>query len=97
MTPARPGSSTKPRATITTRIPRCTRFASAVRRASVIVIVTTIGLAGCGGGRMKALLDCPIVVPSHNMQQVEDAHLVLAHMIFLDLKARIEARGAAGG
>ena len=57
---------------------------------------TTVGLAGCGGGRMKDLLDCPIVVPSHNMQQVEDAHLVLAHMIFLDLKARIEARGAAG-
>ncbi len=57
---------------------------------------TTLGLAGCGGGRMKDLLDCPIVVPSHNMQQVEDAHLVLAHMIFLDLKARIEARGSAG-
>jgi D-sedoheptulose 7-phosphate isomerase len=72
--------------------PNVLRALELARRAGA----TTVGLAGCGGGRMKALLDCPIVVPSHNMQQVEDAHLVLAHMIFLDLKARIEARGAAG-
>jgi D-sedoheptulose 7-phosphate isomerase len=52
---------------------------------------TTIGLTGCGGGRMKDLLDRPIVVPSNHVQHVEDAHLVLAHLIFLDLKTRIEA------
>lgn len=57
---------------------------------------TTVGLTGCGGGKMKTLLDCPIVVPSNNMQQVEDAHLVLAHLIFLDLKARIENTVARG-
>ena len=51
---------------------------------------TTIGLTGCGGGTMKDLLDCAILVPSDHMQQVEDAHLILAHLIFLDLKARIE-------
>jgi D-sedoheptulose 7-phosphate isomerase len=51
---------------------------------------TTIGLTGCGGGEMKALLDIPIVVPSNHMQQVEEAHVILAHLIFLDLKARIE-------
>jgi len=51
---------------------------------------TTIGLTGCGGGKMKALLDCPIVVPSDHMQQVEEAHVILAHLIFLDLKERIE-------
>ena len=51
---------------------------------------TTIGLAGFGGGKMKDLLDCPIIVSSHHMQQVEDAHVILAHLIFLDLKARIE-------
>jgi len=72
--------------------PNVLRALELARRAGA----TTVGLAGCGGGRMKDLLDCPIVVPSHNMQQVEDAHLVRAHMIFLDLKARIEARGAAG-
>jgi D-sedoheptulose 7-phosphate isomerase len=51
---------------------------------------TTIGLTGCGGGKMKDLLHCPILVPSHHAQHVEDAHLILAHLIFLDVKARIE-------
>jgi len=55
----------------------------------------TIGLGGCGGGKMKALLDCPLIVPSNNMQKVEDAHLILAHMIFLDLKQRIEDEARA--
>lgn len=50
---------------------------------------TTVGLTGCGGGKMKDLLDCPILVRSHHVQHVEDAHLILAHLIFLDLKARI--------
>lgn len=50
---------------------------------------TTVGLVGHGGGKMKDLLDCAIVVPSNHMQQVEDAHVILAHLIFLDLKARI--------
>jgi D-sedoheptulose 7-phosphate isomerase len=55
------------------------------RRAGAV----TVGLGGCGGGRMNGLLDCPVIVPSNHMQQVEDAHLVLAHLIFLDLKTRI--------
>ena len=55
---------------------------------------TTIGLSGCGGGKMKDLLDCAIVVRSNHMQQVEDAHVILAHLLFLDLKARIEASAA---
>jgi D-sedoheptulose 7-phosphate isomerase len=57
---------------------------------------TTVGLTGCGGGKMQALLDCPIVVPSNHMQQVEEAHVILAHLIFLDLKARIEGTVAHG-
>ncbi|MFB3922740.1 MAG: SIS domain-containing protein [Terriglobia bacterium] len=57
---------------------------------------TTIGLAGCGGGRMKDLLDCAIIVPSDHMQHAEDAHLILAHLIFLDLKARIERTVTSG-
>lgn len=50
---------------------------------------TTIGLGGFGGGKMKELLDCPIIVPSNSMQQVEDAHLIIGHMIFLNLRSRI--------
>ncbi|MGA8182086.1 MAG: SIS domain-containing protein [Terriglobia bacterium] len=56
---------------------------------------TTIGLGGFGGGKMKDLLDCPIIVPSNSMQQVEDAHLIIGHMIFLDLRNRIIAQTAA--
>jgi D-sedoheptulose 7-phosphate isomerase len=56
---------------------------------------TTIGLIGCGGGKMQALLDCAILVPCHNMQQVEDGHVILSHMIFLDLKKRIELEAKA--
>lgn len=56
---------------------------------------TTVGLVGCGGGKMHALLDCAILVPCHNMQQVEDAHVILSHLIFLDLKRRIESEAGA--
>ncbi len=56
---------------------------------------TTIGLGGFGGGKMKELLDCPIIVPSSSMQQVEDAHLIIGHMIFLNLRDRIAAQAAA--
>lgn len=51
---------------------------------------TTVGMGGFAGGKMKALLDCPMIVPSDNMQRIEDAHVILAHMIFLDLKRRVE-------
>lgn len=60
-----------------------------------VVGATTIGLGGFGGGKMKELLDCPIIVPSNNMQQVEDAHLIIGHMIFLNLRGRIVAQAAA--
>jgi len=56
---------------------------------------TTVGFAGFGGGKMKELLDCPVVINSQNMQQVEDAHVILSHLLFLDLKGRIEASAAS--
>jgi D-sedoheptulose 7-phosphate isomerase len=56
----------------------------------------TVGLTGFQGGKMLALLDHGIVVPSHSMQQIEDMHLVLAHMIFLSVCQRI-ADGADAG
>ncbi|HKT10545.1 MAG TPA: SIS domain-containing protein [Terriglobia bacterium] len=52
----------------------------------------TIGLGGFGGGNMMEFLDCPIIVPSNSMQHVEDAHLIIGHMIFLDLRSRIAAQ-----
>jgi D-sedoheptulose 7-phosphate isomerase len=55
---------------------------------------TTVGFSG-RGGKMIELLDCSAVVPSTHMQLVEDCHLIMMHMIFLDLRNRIA--GAAWG
>lgn len=56
----------------------------------------TVGLTGFEGGKMRRLLDYGVVVPSHCMQQIEDAHLVLAHLIFLNFRERVTQRAARG-
>ncbi len=43
--------------------------------------LTTIGLTGMGGGRLKELVDIPIVVPSNSMQHIEDVHLLICHLL----------------
>jgi D-sedoheptulose 7-phosphate isomerase len=43
--------------------------------------LTTVGLIGMGGGKMRALCDVPIVVPSDNMQHIEDVHHILLHLV----------------
>ncbi len=42
---------------------------------------TTIGFTGFDGGDLKGLADICVVVPSQHMGQVEDAHVVLVHLI----------------
>jgi D-sedoheptulose 7-phosphate isomerase len=42
----------------------------------------TVGLAGCRGGQMKALCDVCAVVPSENVQVIEDLHHAMMHSIF---------------
>jgi D-sedoheptulose 7-phosphate isomerase len=42
----------------------------------------TIAMTGFSGGRVKALADLCLIVPSDNMQHIEDAHLFSAHAIF---------------
>ncbi len=54
----------------------------------------TVGLTGFDGGKMKPLLDIAAVAPASNMQQIEDAHLIMTHLIFLDLKRRIQSHAA---
>ncbi len=41
----------------------------------------TIGLAGFDGGDLKDIVDLCIVVPDNSIDQVEDVHLVLGHVI----------------
>ena len=50
---------------------------------------TTIGLGGFQGGKMKDLCDICLVVPSDNMQIIEDLHLSVAHALFTIVRSQI--------
>ncbi len=43
--------------------------------------MTTVGFIGMGGGKMSPLCDIPIVVPSNNMQHIEDIHHIMLHLL----------------
>src|SRR5271156_458723 len=49
-----------------------------------------IGLAGFQGGKMKALCDLCLVIPSDNMQIIEDLHMGVAHALFTLVRNRIQ-------
>jgi D-sedoheptulose 7-phosphate isomerase len=55
----------------------------------------TLGITGFQGGLMKDLCDQCVIVPSDNMQIIEDIHLSLAHAIFTAAKARTCTAAAA--
>jgi D-sedoheptulose 7-phosphate isomerase len=42
---------------------------------------TTIGLLGANGGKMKELVDAYILAPGQNIEQEEDAHMIISHII----------------
>jgi D-sedoheptulose 7-phosphate isomerase len=52
----------------------------------------TVGLSGFEGGEMKCLCDACVVVPSNNMQIIEDLHLAMAHSIFRIVYSRLSHR-----
>jgi len=41
----------------------------------------TIGLLGASGGRLKNMVDACVLAPGQNIEQVEDAHMILSHVI----------------
>jgi D-sedoheptulose 7-phosphate isomerase len=41
----------------------------------------TVGLTGMGGGKLRDLVEIPLVVPSNNMQHIEDVHLLICHLL----------------
>jgi D-sedoheptulose 7-phosphate isomerase len=49
----------------------------------------TVGLTGFEGGAMKDLCDLCLVIPSDNMQIIEDLHLSVTHAVFSAIRARI--------
>ncbi|MCI4372319.1 MAG: SIS domain-containing protein [Thermoplasmata archaeon] len=48
--------------------------------------LATIGLTGIGGGKLKGLVDVPLVVPSQSMQHTEDVHLFVLHFLMAFLR-----------
>jgi len=56
---------------------------------------TTLGISGFQGGEMKSLCDICVVVPSNNMQIIEDLHLAMAHSIFRIVCSRMSRRAMA--
>ena len=51
---------------------------------------TTMVLTGYDGGRVKSIADICLIVPSDNMQHIEDAHLCVAHAIFTSIRHRMK-------
>jgi len=40
-----------------------------------------IGFLGGTGGKLKSLVDLPIVIPSANIQRIQEGHITVAHII----------------
>jgi D-sedoheptulose 7-phosphate isomerase len=48
-----------------------------------------VGISGFAGGRMTDLCHLCLVVPSENMQLIEDLHLAVSHAVFTAVRHRI--------
>ena len=51
---------------------------------------TCVTLTGFNGGRVKDLSDLCLIVPSDNVQHIEDAHLGVTHAVFTAIRQRIQ-------
>ena len=51
----------------------------------------TIGLLGAKGGVLKTLVDAYILAPGQNIEQEEDAHLILAHVITRHMRSVVQS------
>jgi D-sedoheptulose 7-phosphate isomerase len=52
--------------------------------------LTTVGFTGRDGGEMRGRCDVCLVVPCRCMEQIEDAHVVLTHLISSALRDDVE-------
>ncbi len=55
---------------------------------------TTIGFTGFDGGKLKDIVDICITVPCDSMEQTEDVHLLLCHLITTCLRNSSPRNGA---
>ena len=40
-----------------------------------------VGFLGGNGGKLKGLVDLPIIIPSSNVQRIQEGHITVAHII----------------
>ncbi len=52
----------------------------------------TIGLLGAEGGKIKEIVDAYVLAPGQNVEQEEDAHMILAHIITRHMRAVVYKR-----
>jgi D-sedoheptulose 7-phosphate isomerase len=57
--------------------PNILSAAAAARRMDIKVI----GLTGCGGGKVAAMSDIAITIPSDEVPRVQEAHIAVCHLI----------------
>jgi D-sedoheptulose 7-phosphate isomerase len=50
----------------------------------------TIGFSGFAGGELSTLVDVSIVAPNDCMEQIEDVHVVLCHLLATVLRERLQ-------
>jgi D-sedoheptulose 7-phosphate isomerase len=55
----------------------------------------TMGWCGFDGGKLAGAVDLAFVVNSHDMQQVEDAHVILAHMLMQTVHRKLHPETAS--
>ena len=63
---------------------------NAITSANAIGAIT-FGLAGYGGGKLKDAARHCLIVPSDNMQRIEDVHMIVLHLVFSALLERAKA------
>src|SRR5436190_11140753 len=52
----------------------------------------TIGLLGAEGGKIKDIVDAYVLAPGQNIEQEEDAHMILAHVITRHMRTVVHKR-----
>lgn len=52
-------------------------------------LATSIAFTGFDGGKLSEAASISIIVPAHDMQKVEDLHLILVHMIMQSLHKKL--------
>ena len=57
----------------------------------------TIGWSGYEGGQLAGLVDFPIVIHSQSIEQIEDIHLMLEHMITVALRNKATEQVSING